>query len=580
MSRRRGGLLSIALACAAPGCGGPPADLFDGPFEIVQPERRPAYRAAAYDLSAYGRPVEAKPAFTGMSSEREGTAGPTWVDGEAREVLRAAMAAAAGESRPHAALDLVSPSVYRETPPSRVLALTYPPRGAVFPPNLAPPRIDWQDEANDAWQVSLGIGDGPAEWTQVTTDRQWRLAPPVWEAIRQRAVEAAAWVQVKGVRRTEDGWSPAVQATPRVRFRVSRWPADEAIVYRLVTPPFNMRKTPSTYTRRVGSFEVQPFLLARDQYCYNCHTFSSKSGASGKIGVQVRYMARGADLPVYLGIYDLEARQGWKARLPFDVQMSTFMSWSPDGRWLAFSANQQLVTLSPVVYETQHAGEPTSDVAIYDTRRNEAYLLAGADSEDRLELLPRFSADGRRIVFCSAPVGEHPALVRYDLHEIPFDGGAPAAARPVPGAAANGRSNYFPRFSPDGRWLSFCQSDGGLLMKSSSDIHLMPADLSAPPTRLASNADHAADSWHSWSSNSRWIVFASKRDDGIFARLYMTRIDDEGRASPAVRLPVEEEPLRSFNIPEFLARPPRVSEAELFEAVRVEQEARTVDLGR
>ena len=357
---------------------------------------------------------------------------------------------------------------------------------------------------------------------------------------------------------------------------MSCWPADEAVVYRLVTPPFNTRKTPDTFTREIGSFQVHSFLLARGHYCYNCHTFSTKETAGGKVAVQVRYMAPGQELPVYLGVYDIAGGQGTKVRLPFDIQMSTFMAWSPDGRFLAFSANQQLVTLSPVVFETQHAGQPTSDLAIYDSVEETVALVPQAAAADRLELLPRFSADGRRLVYCSAEVGSHPAETRYDLYAMSFANGVLGEPQAVPGAAQNGKSNYYPRFSPDGRWMSFCQSDGGILIKSSSDIYLMPADLSAPPRRLECNAEFAADSWHSWSSNSRWLVFASKRDDGIYARLYFTCIDDQGRASPAVRLPLQEEPLASFNIPEFVAAVPEVEEQELYEAFRVTAAVRSV----
>ena len=125
--------------------------------------------------------------------------------------------------------------------------------------------------------------------------------------------------------------------------------------------------------------------------------------------------------------------------------------------------------------------------------------------------------------------------------------------------------------------MSFCQADAGILMKSSSDIYLLPATLQGAPQRLESNVEFAADSWHSWSSNSRWLVFASKRDDGIYARLYMTQIDEEGQASPAVRLPLREDPLVSFNIPEFVAQRPRIAERDLFEAVRVENQIHLVD---
>jgi Tol biopolymer transport system component len=220
------------------------------------------------------------------------------------------------------------------------------------------------------------------------------------------------------------------------------------------------------------------------------------------------------------------------------------------------------------------ATQAFSDIAIYDVASQEVWLLPGADRPDRLEIYPRWTLDGKALVFCSAPAGQHPARMAYDLNIIPYNDGAGGTPRPIPGASGNGRSNYYPRFSPDGRWLSFCQCDGGDLIRPSSDIYLLPASLEGEAHRLESNDPYAADSWHSWSSNSRWLVFASKRDDGVYARLYLTEIDEQGHASPAVRLPIREDPLKSFNIPESLAADPQVSERDLYEAIRVQQPTR------
>jgi hypothetical protein len=153
---------------------------------------------------------------------------------------------------------------------------------------------------------------------------------------------------------------------------------------------------------------------------------------------------------------------------------------------------------------------------------------------------------------------------------IPFNDGKGGKPEPVPGASANGRSNYFARFSPDGKWLTFVQSDGGSFIKSSSDIYIMPADFSAPPRPLECNVRFAADSWFSWSSSSRWLLFASKRDSGVFARIYMTHIDEAGHASPAVRLPIDGDERMCFNVPEFCREMPDMSEGEFFGAIRAE----------
>jgi len=476
---------------------------------------------------------------------------------------------------------LTTPSTYLERRPYEALTITYPPDGAVFPANLCEPRVDWEDPTNDVWQVSVGLEGQEARYQEITEERHWWFPGRLWEELRSEAGERGLWLRVKGLKRVEGQRNPAssvtVEASRPVGFRFSRHPADDYVVYRLVGVPFDIQRAPDTFIRDIRSLEERPFLLAREKYCFNCHTFSAKTASQGKLAYQCRYLGpERFDLRTYFAIYDLGAGKGWRVKLPFDVQMTTFVAWSPDGSKLALSANQYIIAAQPVTLETQMAGENTSDLAIYDLLRQEAWLLPGADRLDRLEIHPQWTPDGNAIVFCLASPGRHPALLLFDLAVIPYNDGAGGEPALIPGASANGRSNYYPRFSPDGRWFSFCQCDGGDLIRPSSDIFLLPADLTGQPHRLECNVPFAADSWHSWSSNSRWLLFASKREDGIYARLYLTEIDDEGHASPAVRLPIRHDQLKSFNIPEFVATDPTVSERQLYEAIRIEQPPVTI----
>ena len=474
-----------------------------------------------------------------------------------------------------AAFRMCSPSVYQELRPGRGLHITYPPKGAVFPPNLCAPFVEWADPVNDLWLVKVEIAGTDMEWRSIVRKRRWRVGQKAWRAVRRHGVGRDACITVFGVQRSSPKRS--VHVARSVRVRVSRDPIDGCVVYRIVTPPFSTTSTPDTFVRHTESLATRPFILGRDEYCFNCHTFSSYGGTSGKLSLQSRYVGPvDCDLRTYLGVYDIGARRGRKLKLPFQIQMTTFTAWSPDGTKLALSANQQITTVPPIVHETQNATLPFSDIAVYDLEANRAYLLPGASASDRLALYPRWTPDGESVVFASAAKSGPQQRPLFDLEVVPFNGGRGGVSKKVPGASGNGRSHYYPRFSPDGKWLSFCQSNGGSLIKPSSDLWLMPGDLQGPARRLECNAELAADSWHSWSSNSRWLVFATKRDDGIYARLYLTHIDEEGRASPAVRLPVKEPPLASFNIPEFLREWPGVGERQLFEVFRAEAGTATV----
>jgi len=68
------------------------------------------------------------------------------------------------------------------------------------------------------------------------------------------------------------------------------------------------------------------------------------------------------------------------------------------------------------------------------------------------------------------------------------------------------------------------------------------------------------ESYHSWSSSSRWFVFSSRRIDGLYTRPYIAYIDENGNAAKPFLLPQRDpnfydEFMKSFNIPEFTKGP-------------------------
>ncbi len=139
-------------------------------------------------------------------------------------------------------------------------------------------------------------------------------------------------------------------------------------------------------------------------------------------------------------------------------------------------------------------------------------------------------------------------------------------------AAQTGMSISEPRASPDGRYLVFCMSAyGGFpVYQPSSDLYLM--DLrNGKHRRLQCNSD-ASESWHCWSSNSRWIVFSSKRDNSWLARPYFSYIDAAGQEHKPFLLPQKDPAfydtwLKSYNIPELITGPITVPQEELLRAI-------------
>ena len=136
---------------------------------------------------------------------------------------------------------------------------------------------------------------------------------------------------------------------------------------------------------------------------------------------------------------------------------------------------------------------------------------------------------------------------------IPFNRGKGGKAEPLPGASNNGRSNFFPKYSPDGKWIVFCQARSYMLLQPDSELYIVPA-AGGKPRRLRCNTTRM-NSWHSWSPNSRWLVFSSKANSP-YTQLWLTHVDADGETTPPVVLANMTAPDRAANIPEFVNAPP------------------------
>jgi tetratricopeptide (TPR) repeat protein len=138
---------------------------------------------------------------------------------------------------------------------------------------------------------------------------------------------------------------------------------------------------------------------------------------------------------------------------------------------------------------------------------------------------------------------------QFDVYQIPFHAGGGGKPEPLPGASANGMSNYFPRPSPDGKWIVFTQARNFMLLQPDSKLAILPAGGGAA-RRMACNTD-SMNSWHSWSPNGRWLAFASKVR-GPYTDVCLTHVDSAGQDTPPVVLERFHTPDRAANIPEFV----------------------------
>ena len=254
--------------------------------------------------------------------------------------------------------------------------------------------------------------------------------------------------------------------------------------------------------------------------------------------------------------------------------------WHPSGRYCAFSTNQTRQGFHISGQKRLEVFDISSDVFVYDTDKNEIILDSLLRTKDWAENSPSFSPDGKWLYFTTSHQKQYPLEhkdERYNLCRIAFDASNGTFGQRVDtlfNAVSIGKSVSWPRPSYDGRYILFTLSDYGYfsIWHKESDQWLL--DLQSGKARPADeiNSDDA-DSFHNWSANSRWVVFTSRRNDGLYSLLYLTGIGSDGRFGKPFLLP-QENPLEyyrqslfSFNTPDFTKSKVELDSREAVKAI-------------
>lgn len=341
---------------------------------------------------------------------------------------------------------------------------------------------------------------------------------------------------------------------------ISPYPIDYGLAYRLVAPGYEVYSRMGIYQRRLADF-TQTTILENTLVpgsCVNCHSF--KTTTPDNMSLHVRGQKGGTILqtPGNTEILDLKTSEA--------LGRGVYPYWHPSGDYIAYSLNDTRQVFHAVADERIEVVDASSDLTVYNVKENKVLttpLLATA----AFETFPAFSPDGRSLYFCVSARQELPAdykKVRYNLCRIGFHpetGTFGDRIDTLVYAADQGKSVSFPRPSYDGKYLMYTLSDYGNFSIWHKEADLWLLDLQTGETRpLTEVNSEDTESYHSWSSNSRWFVFSSRRGDGLYTRLYLSSIDDEGKATKPFLLPQQQvdsyDPLMySYNIPEFISGP-------------------------
>ncbi len=476
---------------------------------------------------------------------------------------------------------------YREGHEYHGLEIVYPLNEARFPPEIVAPTFRWSDEQTgaDTWLITVRSDQGESQVRGLTDATQWTPSPSQWEAIKQFSVEQSVTVTVLGA----GGTAPdQILSAACITISTSKDEVGAPLFYREVNLPFiEAVKDPTRIRWRLGSVsspEPPPVVLDNLPVCGNCHSFSKDACT---LGMDVDYAndkGSYAIAPVEKEISLTRDRIiTWNdyKREDREPTFGLLSQVSPDGRYVISTVKDASVFVAQPGLEFSQLFFPVKGILVfYDREARTFHPLPGADDKEFVQSNPTWSPQGKYVVFARSRVhklksggrGTRALLTKeecrefleggetfqFDLYRIPFNGGQGGQPEPLEGASHNGMSNYFPKYSPNGKWIVFCKAKSFMLLQPDSELHIVSAQ-GGKARRLRCNTQRM-NSWHSWSPNGRWLAFSSKAN-GPYTQLWLAHIDEQGRSSPPVVLAHFTEANRAANIPEFVHLEPGAVES-------------------
>ncbi|MFC1744654.1 tetratricopeptide repeat protein [Candidatus Riflebacteria bacterium] len=481
-------------------------------------------------------------------------------------------------------------SVAKSTSGQKVLAeleILYPGDGSVFPPEFIPPTIRWEDNRSilNAWKIKFSFQDSKGDLSFKSSTTNWSPSPANWEKIKSRSLEKKTSITIEGYKKGDEA---RIYTKGIISISISKDEVGAPIFYREVNIPFiEAVQDPAKYIRwrfgTIDSLKGPPVVLEKIPTCANCHSFSMDGktlameidSANDKGSYVISPIAEEM-------VFDKQKVITWSdyKREEGDRTFGLLAQISPDGKYVVCTVKDRSVFIARPDLTISQLFFPIKGILCYYNRESKTFhALPGADNRELVQSNPSWSPDGKYLIFARtraytgalktkanspllSPEKDEKLLKnildefkdwKFDLYRIPFNNGKGGEAVPLKGASANGMSNYFAKYSPDGKWIIFCKAKNFMLLQPDSELYIIPAS-GGKARRLRCNTKFM-NSWHSWSPNSRWLVFSSKAN-GPHTQLFLTHIDEEGRSTPPVVLENFTAKNMAANIPEFVFTKP------------------------
>lgn len=375
---------------------------------------------------------------------------------------------------------------------------------------------------------------------------------------------------------------------PTITNEIEADPIDPYIVYRLLQPLYTTYEDISINQRSLENFDNKilydnrQLSTEKQGQCVNCHSFQDYN-RTGKMQMHFRGKLGGT-----VFVSD-QGHQRINTKVEGLISGAVYPSWHPSLNLVAYSVNDIGQEFHTKDLQKTEVLDTKSDLILYDVETKK--ITKVASDPEWLETFPYWSPDGKYLYYVAAKYQQKVENIEidiamqyenlhYDLLRKSFD---PITRKfgktdTMLNAAAIGKSASFPRVSPDGLYLLFTMGDFGNfhIWHKSSDLYLMD-QLTGKYRNLKEVNSSDVESYHSWSSNGRWIVFSSRREDGSYTRLYISYFDKNGMAHKPFVLP-QKDPLynkklfKSYNIPEFIIKPAKTNRHKLARAISKDAE--------
>jgi tetratricopeptide (TPR) repeat protein len=466
---------------------------------------------------------------------------------------------------------------YRDDAEYESLTINYPPDETLFPPEIVPPIFRWDDNSgSDLWLISISFQDNEGRINVLANESTWTPERQQWQSIKNRSHEKDAEVTILGVKR---GISAKIISAGIIRIRTSEDEVGAPLFYREVNLPFvEAVKDPSLIRWRFGDIsspQQPPVVLENLPVCGNCHSFSERGEilamdvdyANSKGSYVITHTAE----EMVLATSDIITWNDYRKE-DGEQTFGLLSQVSPDGRFVVSTVKDKsvFVPMPPLAF-SQLFFPVKGILCTYDRQAGTFQSLPGADDPQYVQSNPSWSPDGKDIVFARTKAydlkdtegqgkvlltreecrefTEEGKLFLFDLYRIPFNEGKGGKPKPIEGASNNGMSNFFAKYSPDGRWIVFCKAKSYMLLQPDSELYIIPSE-GGEARRLQANTSRM-NSWHSFSPNGKWLAFSSKAYSD-YTQICLTHIDRQGNSSPAVLLEHFTAPDKAANIPEFV----------------------------